>query len=100
MASVAHSSMTHAGIGRPHPPKRPFWSSDAKGYSGNNWHGFGGESTLLWALGMWPSKILSTQMEQPVFTTHAEDFGWNEPMLSHMLWLKRCQEAVLLLGIL
>ena len=54
LASVAYGAMTHArGSDDSHPPGRPFWNG-TRGFGGNNWRGFGGESTLLWALGLWP----------------------------------------------
>ena len=82
MTSVGLAAMTHArGSDDSHPPRRPFWNGNSSGYNGMNWHGFGGESTLLWALGLWPFKdTFYSNSTARVHNVHAEDYGWTEPM--------------------
>ncbi len=54
MYSTQYASMTHArGSDDSHPP------NTRSGFPSNNWVGFGGESTFLWAIGLWPFKVAS-----------------------------------------
>jgi hypothetical protein len=77
MHSVQYSAMTH---GRGSDDSHPHNTSD--GFPCDNWRGFGGESTLLWALGLWPFKdtFYSNATARPE-NPRAEDGGTTgEPM--------------------
>jgi hypothetical protein len=56
-------------------------TADGKlGYTSNNWRGFAGESTFLWAVGLWPFKdtFYSNSSATPL-NKHAEDYLGLEP---------------------
>ena len=75
MHSVADAAMTH---GRGSADSHPHGTQ----YPRDNWMGFGGESTLLWALGLWPFKdTFYSNASATLENSHAEDGGTTgEPM--------------------
>ena len=54
---------------------------NSHGYPYDNWKGFGGESTLLWSLGMWPFKdTFYSNSSSRVRNEYAEDYGGVETL--------------------
>ena len=75
MHSVAYAAMTH---GRGSDDSHPHGTH----YPHDNWVGFGGESTFLWALGLWPFKdTFYSNSSATLENNFAEDGGTSgEPM--------------------
>jgi len=76
MHSVNHVAMTH-GRGSTDSHLR----HNSHGFPFDNWKGFGGESTLLWALGLWPFKdTFYSNSSSRVKNLFAEDYGGYESL--------------------
>ena len=76
MHSVNHIAMTH-GRGSTDSHLR----HNLHGFPFDNWKGFGGESTLLWSLGLWPFKdTFYSNSSSRVKNSFAEDYGGYESL--------------------
>jgi hypothetical protein len=84
MQSVATGgASTHArGSDDSHPvgAGRAKWPGTGLSFTSNNWHGFAGESTFLWAIGLYPFKdTFYTNSTVTPQNKHAEDYLGHEP---------------------
>ena len=76
MHSVNLVAVTH---GRGSTDSHP--RHNAHGFPYDNWKGFGGESTFLWSLGLWPFKdTFYSNSSSRVRNKFAEDYGGTETM--------------------